>query len=691
MANPLAEKIVRNALAEIARKDQPGSSGVHVPSTDWRVQKADMSPPINNLEATMIDAAFEPVVPEKPIAKSDDESRLVEKAELTTEGRKHIAESNFALSGRRYPIQDISHARNALARSSGKSEESQVKAAVYRKYPSLKENAKKSGAPTAEPRRVSTVAVRHGDNMLFGKRRDNGKWTTPGGHANPGEDHHQAAHRELEEETGLKADPKDMKSLADVHKMTDREGKPLHVQPFEVSLKDKPSTSMKGDPDGEVHRWRWFDVSEGLPEEIASDLHVPAEYNVLLKACGLVAPEAEPAVKDGLDSDDALGCDLPPELTSFQALTSGVDYEMAAGGLGTDEATQAAVNNLKSDPGYYDARWADVNGVDSADLLNKSGDDAGPNGLSLDLASGQARKPGYIGLDLYPFDHGTIVHDLHTGIPFPDRSATNVRLVNAPDVTADENGSRALMSDLKRVVAPGGQFFYEGANQLDCPEGFDEDSHGDKVDKAYNVTEVEQGAPPVYRQVFIRRANPDAAAGNDAYPRLGVAQSDMLPADAALALDALGDFWSDNTTSGRGNRLYGYPSQGALVEKLCPIAKISPEKQIVYCVVLSPDEIDEDDDYMFAEDIEKAAHDYLLNSRVIGDTHGKQAAAAPVESYICPADCEWTSGPYGPQVVKKGAWVIGIRIFDKNLWEAVKNGEYQSVSVGGAGLRDPLN
>ena len=60
-------------------------------------------------------------------------------AVLTTKGRKHIKPSNFVFpKDKRYPIHDITHARNALARSSGKPEEAAVKKAVYAKYPSLK-------------------------------------------------------------------------------------------------------------------------------------------------------------------------------------------------------------------------------------------------------------------------------------------------------------------------------------------------------------------------------------------------------------------------------------------------------------------------------------------------------------------------------------------------------------------------
>jgi hypothetical protein len=61
-------------------------------------------------------------------------------AKLTTAGRKRIKPKNFALPGRRYPIEDRAHARNALARVSqfgSSSEKARVRAAVKRKYPSI--------------------------------------------------------------------------------------------------------------------------------------------------------------------------------------------------------------------------------------------------------------------------------------------------------------------------------------------------------------------------------------------------------------------------------------------------------------------------------------------------------------------------------------------------------------------------
>lgn len=59
---------------------------------------------------------------------------------LTASARKRIPAREFALGGRRYPIEDKSHARNALARVSqhGTSEEKKkVRRAVHRKYPEI--------------------------------------------------------------------------------------------------------------------------------------------------------------------------------------------------------------------------------------------------------------------------------------------------------------------------------------------------------------------------------------------------------------------------------------------------------------------------------------------------------------------------------------------------------------------------
>lgn len=63
---------------------------------------------------------------------------------LTTAARNSIKTKNFALPGRRYPIEDPSHARNALSRVSQfgtSSEKATVRAKVHSKYPQMGRSA----------------------------------------------------------------------------------------------------------------------------------------------------------------------------------------------------------------------------------------------------------------------------------------------------------------------------------------------------------------------------------------------------------------------------------------------------------------------------------------------------------------------------------------------------------------------
>lgn len=68
-------------------------------------------------------------------------------AKLNMAARKKLPSKDFALPGKgagksgkgsgSYPIEDKSHARNALARSSGKPVAAKVRAKVHAKYPDL--------------------------------------------------------------------------------------------------------------------------------------------------------------------------------------------------------------------------------------------------------------------------------------------------------------------------------------------------------------------------------------------------------------------------------------------------------------------------------------------------------------------------------------------------------------------------
>lgn len=63
-------------------------------------------------------------------------------AVLTAKARKDLKPGDFVFpKQKRYPIHDLAHAKNALARSAGKPEEAAVKAAVHKKYPQLKKES----------------------------------------------------------------------------------------------------------------------------------------------------------------------------------------------------------------------------------------------------------------------------------------------------------------------------------------------------------------------------------------------------------------------------------------------------------------------------------------------------------------------------------------------------------------------
>jgi len=59
-------------------------------------------------------------------------------AKLTSAEREDLPQGDFVFpKTRRYPIEDAAHARDALARSSGKPEHAKVVEAVRRKYPEI--------------------------------------------------------------------------------------------------------------------------------------------------------------------------------------------------------------------------------------------------------------------------------------------------------------------------------------------------------------------------------------------------------------------------------------------------------------------------------------------------------------------------------------------------------------------------
>lgn len=108
------------------------------------------------------------------------------------------------------------------------------------------------------------------------------------------------------------------------------------------------------------------------------------------------------------------------------------------------------------------------------------------------------------------------------------------------------------------------------------------------------------------------------------------------------------------------------------------INKSDEEQKLIYGIVYEPDEIDTHGEFAKANEIEKAAHDFLADNRNIDLQHNfKSDYGTVVESYVAPVDFKIAN-----DVVKKGAWVLVTKAND-DIWEAVKKGEITGYSMAG--------
>lgn len=126
---------------------------------------------------------------------------------------------------------------------------------------------------------TTSVALFAGTQLLMGKRRDNGKWTLPGGGLEPNELPFMGALRELEEEAGFEA-----LSLTPLGAETvqGRTGRTVTVHAYKASVNEPIATRTSQDPDLEVAAWEWVETSKGLPKEIVENLQSPRNV-VLMK------------------------------------------------------------------------------------------------------------------------------------------------------------------------------------------------------------------------------------------------------------------------------------------------------------------------------------------------------------------------------------------------------------------------
>lgn len=175
------------------------------------------------------------------------------------------------------------------------------------------------------PAEIASLGITNGGRILMGKRRDNNRWTLPGGHLEPGEDPVEGAIREAYEEAGVK--PEELKprmSYLGTESVTTFTGKRMKIHAFTAEM-PMLSTSTKNDPDNEVAHWQWIDISNGFPKEIEENLHSPK--NVVLRLLNMIkSMKAERLVIDLRKSEPRLTLDLVDE--NFVKATLGLDIDL---------------------------------------------------------------------------------------------------------------------------------------------------------------------------------------------------------------------------------------------------------------------------------------------------------------------------------------------------------------------------
>lgn len=114
------------------------------------------------------------------------------------------------------------------------------------------------------------------------------------------------------------------------------------------------------------------------------------------------------------------------------------------------------------------------------------------------------------------------------------------------------------------------------------------------------------------------------------------------------------------------------------------IKKIDEERQIVYGEVYAPNLIDTHGAMMLPEDVEIMAHRFmqLAHIRNAIDTNHDQKpnGSYPIESFIARNHPDY----------EEGAWVLGVKVTDTNLWQAIKSGKLNGYSMQSMVRKKPV-
>jgi len=113
------------------------------------------------------------------------------------------------------------------------------------------------------------------------------------------------------------------------------------------------------------------------------------------------------------------------------------------------------------------------------------------------------------------------------------------------------------------------------------------------------------------------------------------------------------------------------------------VLKQEDEQRTVLGIVLEPEEIDAQEDIYSEDEITQTAWRFMERYQQFGLMHKEiLQSILPLESFIAPVDFEIDG-----QFVKKGTWLLRVRVLDDEIWQDVRSGRLTGFSIGGSALR----
>jgi hypothetical protein len=108
------------------------------------------------------------------------------------------------------------------------------------------------------------------------------------------------------------------------------------------------------------------------------------------------------------------------------------------------------------------------------------------------------------------------------------------------------------------------------------------------------------------------------------------------------------------------------------------------EERFVLGIVLEPEVVDGQNEVVSAAEIRETCHRFMEMYRELGAYHteANKGRMVILENYIAPVDFEIDG-----REVKRGTWLMGIRILDDELWQKVKTGKINGLSIFGTSRR----